>query len=188
MMLPPGLGFAAVSDRAWQRIESFQSPTYYTNFAAYRKAMSANDSPYTPAVSLMRGARKSLELILAEGIENVWKRTASLARATRAAAEALGMKVFAADPVDSVTALVVPEGVDEGALRKTLLKRFGCNLAGGQAQLKGKIVRISHMGYVDVVDTLGAVAAIEAVLKQMGHPIQVGAGVAAFQKAWVQEA
>ncbi len=188
MMLPPGLGFAAVSDRAWQRIESFQSPTYYTNFAAYRKAMSANDSPYTPAVSLMRGARKSLELIRAEGIENVWKRTAALARATRAGAEALGMKLFATDPVDSVTALLVPDGADEGAFRKTLLKRFGCNLAGGQAQLKGKIVRISHMGYVDVVDTLGVVAAMETVLKQMGQPVKVGAGVAAFQCAWAQEA
>jgi len=184
MMLPPGLGFAAVSDRAWQRIESFQSPTYYVNFPAYRKAMADNDSPYTPAVSLIRGARKSLELIRAEGIENIWKRTAMLARATRAAAAAIGMNVFAADPVDSVTALVVPAGVDESALRKTLLKSYGCNVAGGQSQLKGKIIRISHMGYVDVVDALGVVAALEAVLKQMGQPVKVGAGVAAFQQAW----
>jgi len=188
MMLPPGLGLAAVSDRAWQRIESFKSPTYYVNFPAYRKAMAANDSPYTPAVSLIRAARKSLEMIRAEGIENVWKRTAMLARATRAAAGPLGMKVFAADPVDSVTALLVPDGVDEAALRKTLLKDFGCQVAGGQAQLKGKIVRMSHMGYVDVVDTLGVVAAMEAVLKQMGQPVKIGAAVAAFQNALAGQA
>jgi aspartate aminotransferase-like enzyme len=184
LMLPPGLGFSAVSARAWERIESFKSPTYYVDYRAYRKAMTDQDSPYTPAVSLIRGAHRSLQMIRAEGLENIWKRTAALARGTRAGAEAMGMKAFAKDPVDSVTALVVPEGVNEAALRKTLGKEYGCHVAGGQGKLSGKIIRISHMGYVDAVDTLGVIAALEHALKRMGHRVELGAGVTAFQKAY----
>ena len=182
LMLPPGLGFAAVSRRAWETIESFKSPTYYVDYRVYRKSMAKMDSPYTPAVGLISAARRALQMIRDEGLENVWDRTSALARATRAAAEAIGMKIFAKDPVDSLTALVVPDGIDEAALRKTLRTDFGCNVAGGQADLKGKIIRISHMGYVDAVDTLGVIAALEQVLKRLGHPVQLGAGLTAFQK------
>ena len=107
-----------------------------------------------------------------------------MARATRAAASALGFKVFATDPVDSVTALVVPDGVDEGKLRKTMRADHGFHIAGGQGDLKGKIIRLSHMGYVDAFDTLGVIAALELTLKTLGADVTVGAGVAAAMRVF----
>ena len=182
LMLPPRLAFAAVNDRAWQRVDSFNPPAYYVTYKAYRKSIEKFDTPPTPNNAMLRGAAKALESIREEGIENVWARTALYARATRAAAEALGLKVFSAEPVDSVTAIVVPDGIDEGTLRKRLRAEYGAHLAGGQAQLKGKIVRISHMGYVDAIDTVGVIAAMELILKDMGHPFDLGAGLTAAQK------
>ena len=181
MMLPPGLGFAAVNDRAWERIESWKPPLLYTAPAPYRKALATFDAPYTPAIPQVRGARVSLRRIRDEGIESVWKRTTALARATRAAAEPLGLKVFAADPVDSVTALTVPENIDEPTLLKRLRAEFGLHLAGGQDRLKGRIIRLSHMGYIDALDTIGAIAGLEQVLKSMGQPIELGAAVGVAQ-------
>jgi len=181
LMLPPGLGFTAVNDRAWKRIESWKPPALYTSPAAYKKSLGNFDAPYTPAVPFVKGLRVSLESIRAEGIENIWKRTSAFARATRAAAEPLGMKIYATDFVDSVTALIVPEGVDEPTLRKRVKAEYGFQIAGGQAHLKGKIIRISHMGYVDAIDTIGAIAALEMVLKSMGHSVKLGAAVAAAQ-------
>ncbi|MHC4696302.1 MAG: hypothetical protein ACYTFA_06140 [Planctomycetota bacterium] len=96
------------------------------------------------------------------------------------------MKLFAVDPVDSVTALVVPDGVDEGPLRKTMLNKYGFQVAGGQGHLKGKIIRFSHMGYVDAFDTLGAISALEFTLKGQGFDLQVGAGVAAAQRVFTE--
>lgn len=179
LMTPPGLAFLAVNDRAWKRIESFCSPSYYNCPKAYRKALLNDDSPYTPAITLMMGLRRALQLIREEGIEKVWQRTARLARATRAAGEAMGMKAFAQDPSDSLTALMLPEGVDEPAFRQKLRNDYGIVAAGGQDQLKGRAVRLNHMGYVDEVDTLGCIAAIELVLHRMGRAAAPGAGVAA---------
>ena len=179
LMTPPGLAVAAVGPRAWKRIDSFATPGMYLCLKAYRKALADADSPYTPAITLMRGLRVALELIRAEGIENVWARTARLARATRAAAGAMGLRVFAADPVDSLTALLLPEGFDERTFRKRLRAEHGIVLAGGQDQLQGKAVRISHMGYVDECDTLGAIGAMELALRSMGRPIAPGGGLAA---------
>ncbi|MFQ5415218.1 MAG: pyridoxal-phosphate-dependent aminotransferase family protein [Phycisphaerae bacterium] len=184
LMLPPGLAFVAVGDRAWARIESGTTPTLYNDLNAYRKSLETFDAPYTPAVSLMRGALHVLRGIKERGLESIWSETALMARATRAAAGAIGLKVFAADPVDSVTALVVPDGISEPDLRKTLRGRHGFHLAGGQAQLKGKIIRLSHMGYVDAFDTLGAIGALEMTLHDMGHKLDVGAGVAAAQRVF----
>jgi serine---pyruvate transaminase len=182
MMLPPGLAFAAVNDRAWQRIDSGKMPTLYNDVKAYRKSLETWDAPYTPAVSLVRGTVVNLRLIKQATLETIWKETAAMAKATRAAAEALKLKLFAADPVDSVTALVVPDGVDEGKLRKTMSEKYGFHIAGGQGDMKGKIIRLSHMGYVDAFDTMGAIAALELALKSMGHPVTIGAGVNAAQK------
>ncbi len=181
LMLPPGLGFLAVSERAWKRIDSFASPSLYLCPKAYRKSLADFDTPYTPNNAMIRGLAVTLGMIRAEGIENVWARTARLARATRAAAEAMGLCVFAADPSDSVTALCVPEGIDEPTLRKTIRQDYGVHLAGGQGKLKGKVIRISHMGYVDALDTLGAIAALELVLTGMGYPVRLGVGLAAAQ-------
>jgi aspartate aminotransferase-like enzyme len=186
MMLPPGLGIAAVGDRAWERIDSGKMPTLYNDLKAYRKSHETYDAPYTPALTLVRGALKALQIVKDRGLEDVWAETAMLARGTRAAAEALGMKVYAADPVDSVTAMVVPDGVDEGALRKTMREKYGFQIAGGQGELKGRIIRFSHMGYVDAFDTLGVIAALEMALAAQGYKVTVGAGVQAAQRVFVE--
>lgn len=183
LMLPPGLGIVAVSTRAWEVIDSHQAPAYYNDLKRYRKSMEGFDTPYTPNNQMVSGLAFTLRQIKSEGLENIWKRTAQLARATRAAAEAMGLKLFAADPVDSVTGLVVPPGVDEGKWRKDMRVKYGIHCAGGQGELKGKMIRLNHMGYVDAVDTVGAVAAMEWTLAAQGYKLEPGAGVAAFVRA-----
>lgn len=182
MMLPPGLGFAAVNDRAWERIDSGKMPTLYNDLKAYRKSLETWDAPYTPAATLVRGAVHVLRKIKEWSLESVWAETSLLARTTRAAVRAMGLDTFATDPVDSVTAIKVPDGVDEPALRKTMKDKYGFQVAGGQGSLKGKIVRFSHMGYVDAFDTLGAVSALELSLAAQGFDVSIGSGVAAAQR------
>ncbi len=179
LMCPPGLGFVAVAGRAWKRIDSFASPAYYNCLKAYRAGLADHDSPYTPAITLIMGLRRSLQMIRAAGLERIWKRTARLAQATRAAGAAIGLPPFARDPSDSLTALLLPEGLDEPTFRKRLRAEFGIVAAGGQDQLKGRAIRLNHMGYVDATDTLGVIAAMELVLAGMGHQFQLGAGTAA---------
>lgn len=186
LMCPPGLAFASVSEKAWNIIEKNKPFAFYFDYRAYRKALKKNDAPYTPALTLVRGLAKALEFIREEGIENIWARCSKLARASRAAFEAMGLRLFSSAPADAVTAVWVPEGIDEATLRKTLAKEYGVMLAGGQEDLKGKIVRMTHMGYVDAVDTIGALAAIEEVLIKMGHKIEPGAGLTAAQKVLVE--
>ncbi len=186
LMLPPGLAFSVVSEKAWKIIEANKPKAYYFDYRAYRKAIKGVDTPYTSALTLVKGLNKSLEMIRTEGIENVWSRVSKLAGACRSAFEAMGIKLYATDPADSVTAFWVPEGIDEGAFRKTMRARYGVHLAAGQGKIKGKVVRINHMGYVDMVDTMGALAAIETVLLQMGYKFTPGAGLAAAQKVLCQ--
>ncbi|GIK17285.1 MAG: serine-pyruvate aminotransferase [Planctomycetota bacterium] len=186
LMLPPGLGFLAVNDRAWQRIDSGKTPTLYNDLKAYRKSLEKNDVPYTPANTLILGAVHNLRKIKERGLENIWKETALFARATRAAVAALGLKTYAKDPTDSVTGIWVPQGVDEAKLRKTLRGDFGQQWAGGQGDLEGKIVRITHMGYMDIFDTLGGIAALELALKKNGYNTPIGAGVSAAQKVFAE--
>lgn len=186
LMLPPGLGFVAISDRAWKRVDSGKMPVLYNDLKAYRKSHENFDAPYTPANTLLRGALMNLRKIKERGLESIWKETAMLARAMRAAVEALGLKVYAKDPVDSVTGVIVPEGVDESALRKILKSKYGFHIAGAQGDIKGKVVRYSHMGYVDQFDTLGAISATELVLHELGHPVQIGAGILAAQKVFAE--
>jgi len=181
LMLPPGLGFVAVSERAWERIDSGTTQTLYNDLKAYRKSLENWDVPYTPAVTLVRGLLKSLQGFKKRGLENIWAEASTMARATRAAAEAMGLGVFAKDPVDSVTAMIVPDGVDEAALRKTMRATHGFQIAGGQAHLKGKIIRLSHMGYLDSFDILGAISALELTLVGQGCAIEPGVGLAAAQ-------
>jgi aspartate aminotransferase-like enzyme len=183
LMLPPGLAFAAVSDRAWQVIESHDAPAYYNCLKAYRKSQVENDVPWTPNNQLVKGLRYTLRQIQAEGIENVWARSARLARATRAAAKALGLSIYAADPADSVTGINLPAGVDDDKWRKAMRARYGVHVAAGQGELKGKMIRVNHMGYVDEVDTVGAIAAMEWTLAEQGYRFEPGAGVAAFTRA-----
>ncbi|MGD8450447.1 MAG: alanine--glyoxylate aminotransferase family protein [Phycisphaerae bacterium] len=183
LMLPPGLGFLTVSDRAWSVIESNKSQhAYYLNLLKARKSAEGSDTPFTPAHLLIRGLNKALDIILEDGIEAVWKRVAAMAAATRAAGEAIGCKTFSKSPSDSVTALMPPAGIAVKDIRKELEKRYGIESAGGQDQLKGKIFRIGHMGYVDEMDAITVVAALEQVLHKLGHKFELGAGVTAAQK------
>lgn len=186
LMLPPGLAFVAVSSRAWERIESGKTPTFYNDLRAYRKSLEEWDVPYTPALTLVRGLLPALRSIKERTLEAVWAETAMLARGTRAAAAAMGLKVYPADPVDSVTAIVVPPGVDEAALRKNMRAKYGFQIAGGQGELKGKIIRFSHMGYVDAFDTLGVISALEMTLAALEFKVALGSGVTAAQKVFAE--
>lgn len=184
LMVPPGLGVLAISARAWSVIEANKSQrAYYLNLVKARKSAMESDTPFTPAHLLVRGLNKACEIILDEGIENVWKRTAAMAAATRAAGGAIGLPVFSKMPSDSVTALKPPTGITVKDLRNALEERFGIESAGGQDQLKGKILRLGHMGYIDEMDTVLAVAALEQTLYKLGHKFELGAGVTAAQKA-----
>jgi aspartate aminotransferase-like enzyme len=181
MMLPPGLAFAALSDKAWALVPTARLPKYYFNFTAERKAIEKNQSAYTPAVSLVVGLRESLRLILAEALPNVFARHDRLARATRAGVQALGLELFAEHPGCACTAVKAPAGIEGGAIVKGFRQR-GITIAGGQGSMRGKIFRIAHMGYVDGFDVLTALTALEFVLADLGHPVTFGEGIRAAQR------
>ena len=181
MMLPPGLACVTLSEKAWKAAESVTAPGFYLDLKAYRKSIAGNDTPYTPAVSLIRGLKVALDMIHGIGIETVWARTALLAAAARAAATALGLKVFSSQPAASVTGIWYPEGVGDD-FRKVLRTKYGVSVAGGQDDVKGKIFRMSHMGYVDPLETIGMLAAVEYTLAELGAEVQLGVGVAAAAK------
>jgi aspartate aminotransferase-like enzyme len=176
-MLPPGLAMLAVSEKAWKCAENVDSPVFYLNLKAYRKSVADNDTPYTGPVSLIRGLEVAVNRINEVGIDTINARSALLAKATREAAEAIGLRVYSQQPSDSVTAICLPEGIGD-EFRKELKTRYAASVAGGQADLKGKIFRISHMGYVDILDTIGLIAAIEYTLAAMGYDLEIGKGVA----------
>ena len=180
LMLPPGLAFAALSEKAWGFTKSSKCPRFYFDFPKERKNLKNDTSAYTPAISLITGLRESLLLIKEEGLDNVFKRHDRLARATRAAATALGLKLLAPDaPSSAATGVFIPEGIDGGKFVKYLRDEIGVTLAGGQDHLKGKICRIAHLGYADTFDIITAISAIEMALKIFGHDIKLGTGVAA---------
>jgi serine---pyruvate transaminase len=183
LMCPPGLAVLSVGPRAWAAIEANKSQAaYYLNLVKAKKSAMESDTPFTPAHLLVRGLNKACELILEEGVENVWKRTAAMAAATRAAGEAIGLPVFSKWPSDSVTALRPPTGITVKDIRNGLEERFGIESAGGQDQLKGKVFRLGHMGFIDTMDTVLAIAALEQTLYKLGHKFELGAGVTAAQK------
>lgn len=187
LMLPPGMAFAAVRERAWARADSFSSPAYYLCLKAYRKALAADFSPpYTPAIPLIMAARKVFAYLREEGLENIWTKTSKLARATRAAGEAIGLRLYSRYPSDSCTAFCVPDGLEAKVITRRLRNEYGVMIAGGQGKLSGKIIRIGHMGVVDATDTLGALATLELVLASMGYRFNLGAGVAAAQRELVR--
>ena len=187
LMIPPGLGFVMLNEKAWEIVKNNKSQhAYYLNLAkAYKKGLE-NDTPFTPAHVLIRGLNKALDIMLEDGMELVWKRVAAMAEATRAGGRAINLEVFSQRPSDSVTAFNAPEGVTVKDIRALLKDRYGIQSAGGQDHLKGKIFRLGHMGYVDEMDTVLAVAALEQVLYKLGHKFDLGAGVAAAQKVFAE--
>jgi aspartate aminotransferase-like enzyme len=183
LQLPPGLALVALSEKAWKFADQSKCPHFYFDLKKERKNLAAQTSAYTPAVSLVIGLRAVLKSFKEEGMDNVHKRHNRLARATRAAAKALGLKLVAPDAsADSLTGVFVPDGIDGGKIVKSLRDDFGVTLAGGQDQWKGKVIRIAHLGYVDTFDTIIAISAIEMALKKFGHAVELGKGVAAAQE------
>lgn len=184
-MIPPGLGFVCVSDKAWEAYKTATLPKFYMDLGAYKKANAKNSSPFTPPVNLMFGLKASLEMMKEEGLENIFARHIRLTKATRAGVRALNLPLFAADESASyaVTA-VAPDGVDAEAIRGTMRKKFDIALAGGQDHLKGKIFRIGHLGFVSDRDILAGISSLEATLVELGYDkAQQGAGVAAVAKS-----
>ena len=182
-MLPPGLAFIALSDKAWAMTEKSQQTKFYLDLKTERKNQAKNTTAWTAGVSLVIGLKSVLDMMEAEGIDNVFARHALNAQAVRAAAKALNMKLLARDlPSNAATGCFLPEGIDGKAFVKYLRDKCGVALAGGQDKLEGKILRISHLGYHDVFDTLTAISAIEMGLRKFGADIELGKGVAAAQE------
>jgi len=181
LMLPPGLSFLSVSEKAWGKIENSKLPKYYLDLKKYRKSLEKSDFPFTPPVSLILALKKSLDSIKEEGIENIIKRHKILAEATRAAVKALGLELLAEKPADSLTAVKVPAGIDGVELTKRLKEQYGVNFAGGQDKLKGKIFRIAHLGYFDKLDIVLAIGALEMALSELGYKFELGAGIKAAE-------
>jgi aspartate aminotransferase-like enzyme len=180
LMLPPGLAFVAVSEKAWKQAENVEPQAFYFDLKQYRAKLAGDpDTPFTPAHTMIAALAENLRLIRTEGIESVWQRARLLGRATRAGIEAIGLEVFAQRPADGLTSVRLPEDLDSGAFLKALETRFGVKVAGGQAHLKGKIFRIAHMGIVDELDILGTLSAVELVLDGMGWQVELGAGTTA---------
>jgi len=185
-MLPPGLSFVCVAKSAWGSIEKSDLPKYYWNFKKMQKALNNKTTAYTPAISLIMAAGKSVEMIKNEGIENVWSRHARLANATREGAKALGLELFAGDDSGNVlTSIKIPEGVTFDAGIKKLRDETGVTIAGGQDELKGKIFRIGHMGYVNDFDIVLAMSAVEKILNENGCNVELGKGISKVQEILV---
>jgi aspartate aminotransferase-like enzyme len=183
LMLPPGLAFAALSDKAWKLAEKSNLPKYYFDFKKELKNTKKNQSSYTPAISLFVGLREALHMIRKEGIEAVFRRHEKLAEATRAAVRALGLELYAPDsPSNAVTAVKVPEGVDGEKLKALFFEKFGITVAEGQDRAKGKIIRIAHLGYYERLDMVMVVSALEMLLKEMGYKFELGTGVKAAEE------
>jgi aspartate aminotransferase-like enzyme len=183
MMLPPGLAFIALSDRAWARTEKAKLPRFYFDLRLERKSQQKGSAAFTPAVSLIFGLRASLKMMQEEGLDQVYARHERLARATRAAALALGLKLLAPDsPSPAATGILLPDGIDGDEFLDYLRDQMGITFAEGQDHLQGKIIRIAHVGYIGAFDVLVAVCALEMALKKFGFPVKFGKGVAAAQE------
>lgn len=190
-MLPPGLSFLGLSDRAWQAHQQCQHPGYYFNFTRYQKAQLENTTPYTPATHQILGLDVALQLMQEEGLDNQILRHKTLSRMTRAGVQGMGLELFVKDEQNaspSVTSFLPPEGYTVDAVRAGLKKRFGIVIADGQKELKGKLMRIGHLGHVSERDVLTTLSALEAVLNDLGYAVSAGAGVAAAMRVQQEKA
>jgi aspartate aminotransferase-like enzyme len=178
-MMPPGLSFIGLSPRAWRFRETARCPRYYFDLQAELDALRSDQTAWTPAVSLLFGLAEALQIILEEiGLEETWRRSEALSRATREAMRAIGLELYAPDaPSPAVTAVRVPPGIEGSALRKVLRDELGFTVADGQGKAKGKIFRVAHLGYFDRFDTIALVAAVEMALARLGFSFKLGEGV-----------
>jgi aspartate aminotransferase-like enzyme len=187
LMLPPGLGFIALSERAWQKTKKAKLPRFYFDLNLERKNQAKGSGAFTPAVSLIFGLRASLNMMAREGFDRVYARHARMARATRAAATAMGLKLLAPDsPSPAATGIFLPKGLDADKVLDYLRDQMGVILAEGQDQLKGKAIRIAHVGYMGAFDVITAIAALEMALRKFGAEMPFGRGVAAAQEVLME--
>jgi aspartate aminotransferase-like enzyme len=182
-MTPPGLTFMTVSPRAWQAASQARMPRFYFDFASMKRWVEKDQTPYTPAISLMRGLREALKLILAEGIDASIERHRQLGAAVRAGVEALGLELFARPDCfsNSVTAIRAPGGISPAALRAAMRDDYEVVITGAPSRLADEVFRIGHLGYISKADILATMAALEACLRKLGRRVAPGAGVAAAE-------
>jgi aspartate aminotransferase-like enzyme len=179
--LPPGIAFLAASEKAWKLNESADLPRFYFDVKRERENQRKNQTAWTPAIALVEGLDESLMMFREEGLENVFGRHARMAKAARAAMQALGLTLYSKSPSPAMTTVLAPDGVDSEKLVKHLFKEYGIKLVGGQDAAKGKIFRVAHLGYFDDFDMLVVIGAIERGLHDLGAKVQLGAGLAAAQ-------
>jgi len=194
LMMPPGLGYCAVSERAWKRMDTTTSPRYYFDLRKERKSAAKGETAYTPATSLFAALGAALEFVrgmgngdLAKGREELVNNAELCAEMTRAGAKALGLKLYAAPPAAALTAICAPEGLDSGKIVKEFREAFDAVVANGQGEMKGKLFRIAHIGYYDYLDTIGILGALEHVLAKVTDcKVEYGAAVRAAQEVYAR--
>ncbi len=187
---PTGLSFISVSPKAWKMIEKSDLPKFYFDLNEAKKASSKNppQTPWTPGISIIVAMNKALDMIFAEGLENVFKRHKALALATQNAAEAMGLALLSEKESRgfSVTSICMPEEINAKELMKIMRLKYGVTVAPGQGKLAGSILRIGHLGYFGMFDTIIAIAALEMALVDLGYTFEIGSGVAAAQKTFIE--
>ena len=194
LMIPPGLAYRAVSERAWRRMETTTSPRFYFDLRKERKSAAKGESAYTPATSLFAALGAALQFIremgngdLAEGREALVDNAEICAAMTRAAVQAVGLKLYATSPAAALTAICSPDGIDSGKIIKEFRESFDAVVANGQGEMKGQLFRIAHIGYYDYLDTIGILGALEHVLARVtGKAVEYGSAVRAAQEAYVR--
>ncbi|NLI69026.1 MAG: alanine--glyoxylate aminotransferase family protein [Bacilli bacterium] len=188
MMLPPGLTFIGVSKRAWETIDQNESRRFYFDLRKYRDNLAKDSTPFTPALSLLFGLEQALTLMEEEGLENVYARHTLMMEMTRAAIKALNIPLLTTDEFAAPTVTAVkPDNFKADELRKVLKEKFNLSLAGGQQKLKGEIFRIGHMGYCTPADVLQIISLLEIGLHELGVAVELGKGVQAAQKVYLQQ-
>jgi aspartate aminotransferase-like enzyme len=186
-MIPPGLAFLSIGEKAWSRADSSDLPKYYFNLKKERKNAAGGESSWTPSTALLLALSEALRYIKSIGMDKLIDNAQTLARATRDAALELGLELFApGSPSASVTAIRAPKGMDSGVIVKEFRNRFGSIIANGQGSMKGQIFRIAHLGYFDFSDLFAMVAQLEIILAANGVPVKFGAGVAAVQNVYAE--
>jgi len=187
LMLPPGLAFIALSEKAWRKSASSTLPRYYFDLQRERKEQQKHTTAYTPAISLINGLAEVLRLMREEGLEHLFARHALLAKATRAAVQALNLKLLAPTaPSPAATGVFLPESINGSQFLKYMRDRMGVDIAGGQDHLKGKVIRISHIGYAGPFDVITAISTVEMALRRFGHKLALGRGVGAAEEVLME--
>lgn len=183
-MIPPGLAFMSVSQKAWEHREKATLPHYYFDIKKEKKNADLGESTWTPATSLILALGEALKYIRRVGMPNIVRNAQMLAKATRDAAQALDLELFAKRPASSVTAIRPPAGTPASVIVKSFKQNFGAIITGGQGSMKNELFRLAHLGYFDFADLFSVIAGLELILRETGHKVQLGKGVAAVQKAW----